>query len=70
VVHFIYIFTHCIDDRESAGRVDAKQLKVNVFAVLVDSIAKKVYRKVNIGRLESGPIHGYILGIGGKIQTA
>jgi hypothetical protein len=32
-------------------------LKVNVFAVLVDR-HKKVYRKVNIGRLESGPIQG------------
>jgi hypothetical protein len=44
-------------------------LKVNVFAILVDR-HKKVYRKVNIGRLESGPIHGYILGIGRNIQTA
>jgi hypothetical protein len=35
-------------------------VKVNVFAVLVDR-HKKVYRKVNIGRLESGPIHQYIL---------
>jgi hypothetical protein len=34
-------------------------LKENVFAVLVDR-HKKVFRKVNIGRLESGPIHGYI----------
>jgi hypothetical protein len=32
---------------------------VNVFAVLVDR-HKKVYRKVNIGRLEGEPIHGYI----------
>jgi hypothetical protein len=37
------------------------QLKVNKFAVLVDS-HKKVYRKVNIDRLESGPIRGYIFG--------
>jgi hypothetical protein len=44
-------------------------LKVNVFAILVDR-HKKVYRKVNIGRLESGPIHRYILGISRNIQTA
>jgi hypothetical protein len=30
-----------------------------ILAVLVDR-HKTVYRKVNIGRLESGPIHGYI----------
>jgi hypothetical protein len=45
-------------------------LKVNEFAVLVDC-HKKVFRKVNIDRLESGPIREYVfLGIGGKIQTA
>jgi hypothetical protein len=37
------------------------ELKVNKFAVLVDR-HKKVYRKVNIDRLESGPIRGYIFG--------